>query len=110
MRACGPNAGRYEHRATPPADIEAVMRTRAKGEWIDRLEQAGVPCAPVHEFTDVLAHPQTSGIVQPVPGADLDLIGLPLQIDGVRPPISSRAPRRGEHDEAPRDRGRPTSQ
>jgi crotonobetainyl-CoA:carnitine CoA-transferase CaiB-like acyl-CoA transferase len=93
------NAGRYEHRERLLADIEAVMRTRPKGEWLDRLEEAGVPCAPVQTLAEVLEQPQTAaaGIVQPVPGMDLTLIGLPLRFDGARPPIPGRAPRLGEH-------------
>ncbi|MBI3637654.1 MAG: CoA transferase, partial [Candidatus Rokubacteria bacterium] len=34
------NAGRYEHREELLAAIAEVMRTRTKGEWLDRLEQA----------------------------------------------------------------------
>jgi crotonobetainyl-CoA:carnitine CoA-transferase CaiB-like acyl-CoA transferase len=92
------NADRYEHRDILLAGIEAVTRTRTKGEWLDRLEQAGVPCAPVHTLPEVVdhAHTQAAEIVQRVPGLDLDLIGLPLRFDGRRPPTSGRAPGLGE--------------
>lgn len=94
-------AARYQQKAELLAAIEEILKTRPRGEWIDVLEAAGVPCAPVNTLTDILEHPQTTaaGIVQPVPDAPLEaLIGLPLRIDGVRPPIRSRAPRIGEHD------------
>ena len=96
------NAGRWEHRATLLAAIAEIMHTRTKGEWLDRLEPAGVPCAPVQSLVEALEHPQTvaSGMLQPVPGADLTLVGLPLRFDGTRPPIPGRAPRLGEHDRA----------
>jgi crotonobetainyl-CoA:carnitine CoA-transferase CaiB-like acyl-CoA transferase len=94
------NAGRYEHRATLLAAIDEVMRARTKGEWLDRLEQAGVPCAPVQTVAEALAHPQAAarGMVQPVPGMDLALIGLPIAFDGARPPIPGPTPRLGEHE------------
>src|SRR2546425_9719498 len=56
------------------------MLTRTKGEWVDLLDEAGVPCAPIHTFLEVLAHPQTAatGMIQKVPGLDLELMGLPV--------------------------------
>jgi formyl-CoA transferase len=80
--------------------MAAILGARTKGEWIDRLEQAGVPCAPIHTLPEVLAEPQTiaSGMIQSAPGLDLELMGLPLLIDGVRPPIGGPTPGIGEHD------------
>jgi crotonobetainyl-CoA:carnitine CoA-transferase CaiB-like acyl-CoA transferase len=48
------------------------------------------------------AHPQTAalGMVQPVPEIDLELMALPLSLDGQRPRIRSRAPKLGEHNAA----------
>jgi len=93
------NAARVAHQAELLPQIEAVLRTRSKGEWIDRLEAAGVPCGPIHTLPEALAHPQTAalGLVAPVPGADLSLLGLPVSIDGTRPPIRRPPPRLGEH-------------
>jgi len=93
------NAGRYEHRAEILAEVARIVATRSKGEWIDILEAAGVPCAPVNTLPEVLAEPQTEavGMLQQVPGLDLRLMGLPILLDGARPPISRRAPQLGEH-------------
>jgi crotonobetainyl-CoA:carnitine CoA-transferase CaiB-like acyl-CoA transferase len=93
------NAGRYEHREEILAEVARIVATRSKGEWIDRFEAAGVPCAPVNTLPEMLAEPQTEavGMLQPVPGLDLRLMGLPLMLDGARPPIRRRAPRLGEH-------------
>ena len=45
------------------------------------------------------AHPQTAalGMVQPVPEIDLELMTLPLSLNGQRPAIRTRAPELGEH-------------
>jgi crotonobetainyl-CoA:carnitine CoA-transferase CaiB-like acyl-CoA transferase len=93
------NAGRYEHRAEILAEVARIVATRSKGEWIDVLETAGVPCAPVNTLPETLAEPQTEavGMLQQVPGLDLRLMGLPIKLDGARPPISRRAPKLGEH-------------
>jgi crotonobetainyl-CoA:carnitine CoA-transferase CaiB-like acyl-CoA transferase len=93
------NAGRFEHRQEILAEVARIVATRTKGEWIDILEKAGVPCAPVNSLPEVLADPQTEavGMLMPVPGLDLRLMGLPLKLDGERPPIRRRAPRLGEH-------------
>ena len=94
------NAGRFAHKDVLLPEIEAIMLTRTKGEWLDRLEQAGIPCAPIHTMPEVLAHAQTvaTGMVQPVPGTDLELMGLPISFDGKRPAIRRAPPALGEHD------------
>jgi len=93
------NAARVTNRAALIPEIEAIVRTRTKAEWLERLEQAGVPCAPIQNLAEVLAEPQTgaTGMLQPVPELALELLGLPLSFDGERPPIRRRAPHLGEH-------------
>jgi len=93
------NPQRVEHQAILYALIEEVMSGRSNGEWIALLEPAGIPCAPVQNIAQMLAHEQTKalGLLQDVPGSAMKLIGLPLSFDGVRPAIRSRPPRLGEH-------------
>ena len=93
------NAARVTNRAALIPEIEAIVRTRTNAEWLERLEQAGVPCAPIQNLAEVLAEPQTgaTGMLQPVPELGLELLGLPLSFDGERPPIRRRAPHLGEH-------------
>jgi crotonobetainyl-CoA:carnitine CoA-transferase CaiB-like acyl-CoA transferase len=44
---------------------QEVLKTRTTQEWLERLEEEGVPCAPVLTRDQVIAHPQVlaSGIV-----------------------------------------------
>ncbi|MCG8690741.1 MAG: CoA transferase, partial [Minwuiales bacterium] len=93
------NAARVANKAELIPQIEAIMLTRTKGDWIDRLTAVGVPCAPVHSMADVMDLPQTAatGMIQPVPGLDHRVMGLPIMFDGERPRIRSRAPKLGEH-------------
>jgi formyl-CoA transferase len=95
------NRQRLAHKAELLAQIAAVMRTRPRGEWLERLIAAGVPCAPINTIPEVLAEPQTAAMemLQPVPGEDFSLVALPLSFDGERPRIRRVAPRLGEHTE-----------
>lgn len=95
------NAARVAHKPELLAQIAEIMLTRSKGEWIDGLEAAGVPCAPINSLPEVVAQPQTAalGMIQQVPGEELSLVGLPLSFDGVRPEIRLAPPRIGEHND-----------
>jgi crotonobetainyl-CoA:carnitine CoA-transferase CaiB-like acyl-CoA transferase len=94
------NRARLEHKAELLALIEPLFLTKSKGEWIDRLEAAGVPCAPIHTLAEAVEHPQAAaiGMIQPTPGQDFELVALPLSFDGSRPAIRRAPPKVGEHD------------
>ncbi len=79
--------------------IEAEMLKRSNAEWIALFEQAGIPCAPVQNVAEMIAHEQTRalGLMQDVPDSAMKFIGLPLSFDGQRPAIRSRPPALGEH-------------
>jgi crotonobetainyl-CoA:carnitine CoA-transferase CaiB-like acyl-CoA transferase len=93
------NVERRAHRDELIVEMERVLTTRTKDEWIDALEEAGVPCAPIQDLREMLAEPQTEalGLLQDVPELDLDLMTLPVSFDGRRPPVRRRAPTLGEH-------------
>ena len=94
------NAARVANKPTLLAEIAQIFETASKGEWIDRLEAAGVPCAVINTLPDAASTPQADalGIVQKVPGHDYTLIGLPLSFDRARPTIRRAPPAIGEHD------------
>jgi len=96
------NALRVQHKALLISALEAVFRTRSTQQWLDALEPLGIPCAPIQDFAQVLAQPQTAaiGIFQTVPDEELRIVGLPLSFDGERPQVRARAPSVGEHNEA----------
>lgn len=93
------NALRLANKAALVPAIQAIIRTATSAHWVERLEGAGVPCAPIQDLPAIVAEPQTDalGMIEPVPGAGLELIGLPLSFEGERPPIRRRAPHLGEH-------------
>lgn len=93
------SADRLAHRDLLVGEIRAILRQATKEEWMERLEAAGIPCAPILTLPEVLAQPQTQalGILQTPPGSEITLLGLPLSFDGVRPALRRRAPHLGEH-------------
>ncbi len=95
----GSNSARVANKADLVAAIARIMLTRSKGEWIDALEAAGVPCAPINTLPEAVTEPQAAatGMIQAVPGDDCELVGLPLSFDGMRPGIRMAPPGVGEH-------------
>ncbi len=93
------NALRVQHKADIVPAIQAILATQPLDHWLPLLEAAGIPGAPINDFDDVVAHPQTEaiGIFQNIAEVDLKVVGLPISFDGARPPIGHRAPEIGEH-------------
>ena len=93
------NADLHANKDTLIPLVEQIMRGHPSEVWVARLEKVGVPCAAINDLTHMKAHPQTAalGMVQPVPEIDLELMSLPLSLDGERPSIRTRAPKLGEH-------------
>jgi crotonobetainyl-CoA:carnitine CoA-transferase CaiB-like acyl-CoA transferase len=91
------NPDRVAHQDTLYRLIEAKMLERPTADWIERLEAAGIPCAPVQDVAAMLAHPQVDalGLVQSLPGADVRAMGLPISFDGLRPSPRCGVPKRG---------------
>ncbi len=96
------NPERVAHRTLVNDSVQAVVATRARDEWIARLEEAGVPVAPLQSIDQVLAHEQTIalGMLQQAPDADMQLMGTPLSFNGERPQMRSAPPKLGAHTNA----------
>ena len=93
------NPDRVQNAAPLNAMIEAEMAKHTSADWISALDRAGVPCAPVQDVRQMLEHEQTRalGLLQPVPGSSVPLIGLPIGFDGERATPRLAPPRLGEH-------------
>ena len=96
------NSGRVEGRAELTRLIAEAVATRATAEWLGRLAAAGVPAAPVLDVGEVAAHEQTEalGLRQALPSdaiPELELVALPISLDGRRSMHRTPPPRAGEH-------------
>jgi crotonobetainyl-CoA:carnitine CoA-transferase CaiB-like acyl-CoA transferase len=93
------NPLRVEHQTELYAMLDEIIVTQPTDFWLTRLEEAGVPCAPVNNLAQMVAHPQTQALklLQKVPGTGMHFIGLPLSFDGLRPQPYAAPPKLGEH-------------
>jgi crotonobetainyl-CoA:carnitine CoA-transferase CaiB-like acyl-CoA transferase len=93
------NPARVRNATALYALLEPAFLAHGNTAWIELLDAAGVPCAPVQDVAQMLDHPQTRalGIVQPVPGSSAPMIGLPVRFDGARPQPRSASPALGAH-------------
>lgn len=93
------NADRLGHKDFLLGEIRAMLHQGTKEEWMERLEAAGIPCAPILTLPEVLAQPQTEalGIVHAVPEIAGKMLSLPMSFDGQRATLTQRAPQLGEH-------------
>ena len=53
------NAGRVAHREALVAQIEDMMLTKTRAQWLSVLEAVGVPCGPINDLAQIFADPQT---------------------------------------------------
>jgi crotonobetainyl-CoA:carnitine CoA-transferase CaiB-like acyl-CoA transferase len=79
-----------------------VFRGRSVSEWLERLEQAGVPAGPVLDIAGMQADPQTlaRGMVTDVPHSrigSVKTIGHPVHYSATPAEITRGAPLLGEH-------------
>jgi CoA:oxalate CoA-transferase len=87
------NALRNQHQEALRAEIESVLRDESTGHWISVLEAAGVPCGPVNNVAQAIAHPQTAArnmlisVDDPVTGP-LKLAGNPMKLSGFADPVT----------------------
>lgn len=81
--------------------LDDILATRTTADWVDAFEAVGVPCSPINDIAQMVAHPQTAalGLIQDVPGTGMRFVGLPLSFDGQRSAPYSAPPKLGEHTE-----------
>jgi len=53
------NAQRIRNRAALEPLLDGIFRTRPADEWIEKLQDAGIPASPVRNFQQVVEHPQS---------------------------------------------------
>ena len=91
------NPLRLEHRAELLPPLERRLRERSSAEWLERLELARVPAAPVQDVGEVARHEQTAavGILQELAGRLT--LAPSLSVDGERLQHRSPPPLLGQH-------------
>jgi len=98
------NQSRVKNRAGMVAELSAVFRQHHTAHWIDVLEAADVPCAPVNELEQAFAELKTTApdmvqqVAHPVLGS-LSQLGVPFKFSACGGDIRRPPPMLGEHTE-----------
>ena len=80
--------------------IAAAMKTRPRAHWLEAMEKAGVPCAPVNDIGELARRAQFAAVGDGAAAArasEPQVVGLPITFDRERPHSPRSAPRLGEH-------------
>lgn len=98
------NRDRVGHRESIDAMIQDVVREKTRSEWIELLDEAGIPSGPINTVAEALDSPQTRGrgmvteIEHPVVGM-MRMLGIPIRQEGTPGTIRRHPPMLGEHTE-----------
>lgn len=100
----GSQAERVTHRDTLIPILQSETQKYPTVELHERLEEAGVPCAPVNTVDKVLRDPQTTvqEMVLDVPHPlipELKLLGIPIKLSDTPGQIRRPPPLKGQHTE-----------
>lgn len=96
------NAARVAHRAELIDHLERRLASRPAAEWLDELEQATVPCAPVNSIDQVFQDPQVQArglrIDLPHPSAGhVPGVANPVRFSATPVSYGAAAPQLGQH-------------
>lgn len=96
---------RTKNRAKLNAVIESVTRQRSSEDWIDCLNEGGVPCGPIYTMDQTFNDPQVRhlAIAQGVETPDrgrIELVGQPIHLSRTANKLTSPAPEYGQHTDA----------
>jgi len=99
------NPQRVANRDVLVPILAEMVKRFGKGEWIDKLEAAGVPCGPINSLDEVFDNEQVQArglrVDLPHPSAGtVKLVGSPVKMSATPPKAASHPPLLGEHTEA----------
>jgi len=97
------NSARIVHRAELIPLVRDIMRTRSKGEWIEALEAATVPCGPINNmkevFEDLQVQHRKLRVDLPHPLGSAPLVASPLRLSKTPVEYRQAPPLLGQHSE-----------
>ena len=98
------NDDRVVHRAECVETLNEIFKTKTMREWVEIIEEAGVPCGPINRVDDVVNDPQVNArnmiaeLVHPnVP--ELRIPNSPLKLAETPASIRRPSPLLGQHNE-----------
>jgi crotonobetainyl-CoA:carnitine CoA-transferase CaiB-like acyl-CoA transferase len=94
--------GRAKNRQSLNKELNKAFASKKSAEWVDILNNAGVPCGPIYKMDEVFADPQAihmkaSAEVTHKKLGKLRLINQPVKLSRTPAALVSATPDRGEH-------------
>ncbi|MCZ6747767.1 MAG: CaiB/BaiF CoA-transferase family protein [SAR324 cluster bacterium] len=96
---------RSANRAPLNAALEEYLSRKPGAEWIELLNEAGVPCGPIYSLDQVFADPQVqhlgmAGAVTSPALGDLQLVNQPVALSRTPGGVRTAAPEKGADTDA----------
>ncbi|MCL6677808.1 CoA transferase [Sphingomonas sp. RG327] len=91
------NSARVAHRKEMVAAVAECISRKPAAEWLDRLEEAGIPAGPINTISQALADVQAQhrAMVRTIAGTPM--VGSPVRMDGERLDSDLPPPALGQH-------------
>lgn len=94
--------GRIAHRDRLISELSAIFATCSTTDWVARLDAQRVPCSPVNDVAQALAHPQVAAMdmlveTHDASGRSMKLAGVPVNLSATPAAPGAAPPRLGEH-------------
>ena len=95
---------RAEHHEELERALGETLKTRSTAEWVEILEAAGVPCAPINTVGEAVESPQTaargmiSTVEHPLAGP-VRFVACPIRTSEMPTPVDGPPPLLGQHTE-----------
>ena len=92
---------RSKNRDALNAEIDAHTVKRTSADWVERLNEAGVPSGPIYSIDQMFGDPQVEHLkmAQPVKkkGKAMNLVGQPFSLSRTPSKLVTWPPELGEH-------------
>ncbi|RQW28651.1 CoA transferase [Rhodobacteraceae bacterium CH30] len=99
------NPQRVKYRELLVGELASAFMCRSRGQWLDALEAAGVPCGPINTVDEAFADPQVRHRqmemhMQDSIGQDVPQVACPIRLSGTPLEYVLAPPKLGEHTDA----------
>lgn len=91
------NSARVANRAEAVRAVEECIRSKHAAEWLEALEEAGIPAGPINSVSQALSDVQAQHRAMVRMLAGTPVVGSPVRIDGERSDSDLPPPALGEH-------------
>ena len=98
------NASRVKNQKNLEREIAPAMKQKTTREWVELLEQSGIPAGPIYDIAEALSDPQALsrdmvvGYDHPKAGR-VKTVGFPIKFSNEEYEISNPPPLLGQHNE-----------